>query len=276
MPRRFRREQSRQQLQDVPTEILYTEVGGPPAAIQATRALMGLAAAKGMSITMGDAESAYLQVPLNKNDPTQTYVRLPKGWWPASWFDDKGDSRYRDPVVLLRKAVYGHVESGARWEQYLAKQLLALGWIPLEPMPGFWAHRRLHAFLAVYVDDLVLMGDVARTEEAWAGLASTVEFGSVNEPLTRYLGLNHHLEDPKDGTVTMKTEMDNYLRAAVEDFVVDYGHKIEGPVDSPYFEEIDGEQQGPGALAPVAAKHLMRLLFAARMGRPTSCTRLCG
>ena len=119
--------------------------------------------------------------------------------------------------MLLQKAVYGHVESGARWEQYLAKRLLSLGWTPLEPMPGFWAHRGFNAFLAVYVDDLVLMGGVARAKEAWAGLASKIEFGSVNEPLTRYLGLNHHLQEPQDGVVTMETEMEDYLRAALDD-----------------------------------------------------------
>ena len=86
---------------------------------------------------MGDAESAYLQVPLPEDAPKRTWVRLPAKWWPETW-----RHRFRDPMVPLRRAVYGHVEAGALWEQYLARKLGELGWEPLEAMPEFWVHKQ--------------------------------------------------------------------------------------------------------------------------------------
>ena len=78
-----------------------------------------------------DAIQAYAQATMGKSIPKsresparvkcETWVRLPKEYWPAH-FNDTGD-----PVVLLELALYGHPDSGGLWERHCAKALTDVG-----------------------------------------------------------------------------------------------------------------------------------------------------
>eukprot|EP00972_Heterocapsa_arctica_P041162 6067529-Heterocapsa_arctica.AAC.1 len=46
-----------------------------------------------------------------------------------------GKVEYYDPVVRLRKAIYGHPESEAIWDEHLGTRLKREGWLPVLNQP---------------------------------------------------------------------------------------------------------------------------------------------
>ena len=170
---------------------LYTEVSNCPATMASARAVMAAAAVKGWDVTLRDAEAAYLQSSiLGKGRPT-CWVRLPRAWWPSSWFGPDGAPLFRDPVVQLARALYGHPESGALWEQHLANILREQGWSPIDAWPGVWRHDETGMVIVVYVDDLLMAGLGADTKRLWATIEKSVGFKDPAEPIGRYLGAYH-------------------------------------------------------------------------------------
>ena len=73
----------------------------------------------------------------------------PEGW---------SDGGFRTPVVRLRKAIYGHPNSGSYWEEHCNKFLLEAGFKPIEAWPSCFWHEKLKLMLSVYVDDFKLSG----------------------------------------------------------------------------------------------------------------------
>ena len=75
-------------------------------------------------IKTGDAEQAYAQM-LLKGD--EAWVMLPEKFWDPKW-RQLGVPR---PVVCLVKALYGHPNAGAYWEERCNAILTdKLGWKP--------------------------------------------------------------------------------------------------------------------------------------------------
>eukprot|EP00972_Heterocapsa_arctica_P114346 16441962-Heterocapsa_arctica.AAC.1 len=127
-----------------------------PASLVTARAAMASRALKGRRSTVRDAMSAYLQAPLkvhNKdgaNKPTQ-WLRLPKAWWPNLLSEADGmTAKFYDPVVRFNKAIYGHPESEAIWDDFLGAGLNKLGWIQITNQPGTWRHAATSSTLVVY------------------------------------------------------------------------------------------------------------------------------
>ena len=77
---------------------LFEEVSNVPTSFAATRAAFAVAAMKGFSATLRDAETAYLQPPINTPTRIPIFVELPWGWLPDSWFHD-GAARMRPKYV---------------------------------------------------------------------------------------------------------------------------------------------------------------------------------
>ena len=80
------------------------------------------------SVEQADAEQAYVQSELGG---TETWVEIPYEGWPRAW-RTKG---YKRPCCRLKKALYGHPDSGTMWEDHCHKQLLSVGFTPL---PESW------------------------------------------------------------------------------------------------------------------------------------------
>jgi hypothetical protein len=133
---------------------LFQEVSSAPAAMNSIRAVLAVSALRGWQVKARDAAQAYIQARIDGPGRPKTWVRLPKSWWPASWFDSKGQPKFWDPVCPLQRALYGHPESGAIWEKHLASILEDLGWVRVPAHPRTWVHEETRALLAVYVDDL--------------------------------------------------------------------------------------------------------------------------
>ena len=261
---------------------LYQEISQTPAAMNTVRAALALAALRGYVPKVRDAAQAFIQASIyDPGKRPNTWVRLPKSWWPASW------SHMRDPVVLLKRALYGHPESGALWDRHLKAILSKLGWQAVESHPGMFVHQT-NAILVVYVDDLLMAAPAEEEDRLWSQIEAHVGFGGPAEPISKFLG-GHHEVKSRNGVCEVKTNMRDFIVDAVEKYKQEIGVTKLPAVRSPFLDEdfIPKGQDAPGMMAASCSSHLMKLLFAARLARPdilvpitrlaskVSCWQLC-
>ena len=164
---------------------LFQEVSSAPAAMASIRAVLAVSALRGWPTKARDAAQAYIQARIDNPGCPKTWVRLPKPWWPASWFTANSEPKYWDPVCPLERALYGHPESGAIWEKHLATILEELGWERVAAHPVTWVHKKTKALLAVYVDDLLMTAPPSHEKELWNALEARINFDE--EPSRRGL-----------------------------------------------------------------------------------------
>ena len=88
---------------------LFHDLGSSPATMEGSRAADLFGCAPGNDIMQADAPGAYCQTDMLG---TETWACLPPEARPASW------SHMKWPVVRLKKALYGHPDSGTWWEQH--------------------------------------------------------------------------------------------------------------------------------------------------------------
>jgi hypothetical protein len=273
------------QSKSTPAHELFTEVAQTPASLTSARAALAAGALKGHRGTVRDATTAYLQASLKTHKPDGTalptqWVRLPRSWWPATWFNKDGTSRFYDPVVQLRKALYGHPESEAIWDKHLGQRLKSVGWLPVSNQPGCWHHAATESTLVVYVDDLLMVAAREHEQALWADIEKHIDFSEPAMPIDRYLGAHYVMEKfkDKDGKESMSfsVEMSDFCKSACAAYEADV-QKISGAAslklqkaDTPYAaEDTAGDSDEPaGVMSGVCASHLMRLLYAARVARP--------
>ena len=147
----------------------------------------------GNTTTAADAIRAYVQSLLKST--RETWVVIPYELWPkdGSWqkqgFQRSGGQR---PCCKLKKALYGHPESGAHWEEHLTKAIRLVGGEPVpEHKSTFWFPKE-RQMLTVYVDDLLLSGPIGSQKSVWDRLRKHV---TIEDPETveRFLGRTHIL-----------------------------------------------------------------------------------
>ena len=142
----------------------------------------------GHTIEQCDARQAYIQADLDNGVPT--YVRLPPEFWP----DGKGWEKMKDPVVPLKKALYGHPEAGGHWERHLIRIIVTPGGKPVKNHPSVFRFNDKSLLLIVYVDDLLLSGPAEHHSWFWDSLRSKVLIEDP-EDIDRYLGHHHEFKE---------------------------------------------------------------------------------
>ena len=83
---------------------LFAEPGSSPANMEAGKAVDAYGSMPGNRTSQGDGKQAYTQALMQG---ILTWIRLPRNRWPKEWI-----GVYKDPVVLLVLALYGHPDSG--------------------------------------------------------------------------------------------------------------------------------------------------------------------
>eukprot|EP00972_Heterocapsa_arctica_P064015 9445113-Heterocapsa_arctica.AAC.1 len=78
---------------------------------------------------------------------TPTWVTLPKRFRPEEW------SKFRDPVVRLKLALYGHPDAGGCWEEPCNTHLAKVRFSPVPDWRSTFKHPKIKLLLMVYVDD---------------------------------------------------------------------------------------------------------------------------
>ena len=134
-----------------------------------------------------DAVQAYVQADLKG---TATWVNLPPEAWEHApeqvrvWYD-KNRSKFTKPVLRLKKALYGHPDSGTYWERHCDRSLQSVGFEPIINWPSCYVHKGLELLLIVYVDDFKLSGRASSLTEGWKLIRTHLEV----EPETNALFL---------------------------------------------------------------------------------------
>ena len=248
---------------------LFQEVASAPAAMASVRAVLAVAALRGWTPKMRDAAQAYIQARIDGPGRPKTWVRLPKAWWPSSWYDSKGEPLYYDPVCPLVKALYGHPESGAIWEKHLAAVLTGLGWVKVPSHPGTWIHSETSAILAVYVDDLLMAAPADHEAKLWRDLEQKINFDESAVEISKFLGAHHKFKRSQNQT-EHSVQMEEFLIDAAQKYEKEVGASALAPVRTPYLpESFSGkDKEAAGQQSKTCSSHLMKLLFAARLARP--------
>ena len=141
-----------------------------PSMISTANASIAFGQFPGNRVTSADAVKAYVQADLRSL--CETWVRLPKETWPASWVE-----RYRRPLIRLIKSLYGHPESGAHWQNHLEEAVRKLGGKTVEGHPSTFFFKQRDQALTVRVDDLLLAGRGESHEMFWQELGKLIEMG---------------------------------------------------------------------------------------------------
>jgi len=275
----------------------FNDLGSAPSTISAGHFADFYGMLPGNVVEQADAVRAYTQAPLMG---TKTWVRIPREEWPKEW---KG---MRDPVCPLRLALYGHPDSGSCWEVWNDAKMREIGFRPIDGWSGCYFHDKKKALLTVYVDDFKMAGPKKSVAELWKLISQRIELEDPTPP-GRYLGCMHKackleiLEDEqpmaglpgipassggqplsKDGSVESKKKCTvNGMVYDLSSFVsqcLDLYEELAGPnfrpykkVGTPFVAEAEGskkaEDEEPGALASIALRVLMKVFYAARVGR---------
>ena len=193
---------------------VFQDIGSSPATIEASRVADCYGLAPGHDITTADGEQAYIQADLRG---PATWVELPRIMWPEEW------EHMRRPVVVLRKALYGHPNAGSYWEQECADRLCTIGWAPAGPewSSVFW-NATYRMLLVVYVDDFKMAGPKESHKRAWEEINQRITMSSPEGP-GLYLGCKQTVGETQmaDGTSvrTMTYDMSAFMGQCVETYL---------------------------------------------------------
>ena len=168
---------------------MFQDLGSSPATMEASRAADCHGCAEGNDIEQADVEQAYVQALLHG---PETWVQLPIEWWPQEWFYDeqRTQPKYRQPVVRLLRALYGHPDAGTWWENYYNDHATSVGFVAIPDWPSCFYHPDLRVLMIVYVDDIKMAGPKEMLPEAWKLLRQGLKIGPT-EPAAHFLGCTH-------------------------------------------------------------------------------------
>ena len=166
---------------------VFQELSASPTSIQDCNCAIAYGLLPGNDMTTADAIKAYLQAFLRSIHPT--WAQIPKELWPE---DGSWEGKFTKPMCLLQKALYGHPESGAHWEQHFTEIILRLGGEKVRDHPSLFWFPKTRLLLTVYVDDLLLSGPSGNHDMFWKELQQHVKLDTVG-PMDRFLGRNHVL-----------------------------------------------------------------------------------
>ena len=153
-------------------QAMFQDQGSAPATMEAAKFCDMYGLFPDHDIEQADAEQAYVQAEL-RGPPT--YVVLPEDGLPTNPELLAKFRSMKQPVVRLRKALYGHPDSGTFWEEHCDKKVRSCGFIPIsESWPSCYYHPKLKLMLTVYVDDFLMSGPKANLRPGWDMLRSDV------------------------------------------------------------------------------------------------------
>lgn len=140
--------------------IDYEDTFAPVVRFTTIRALLAVAAARNWTVKQLDVQTAFLHGDIDRT----VYVRPPPG---VEVSDGK--------VWLLRKALYGLKQAPRQWNAKLHSRLVELGFRQSACDPCLYVSTKSKQplYVAVYVDDLLLVGDAGEVRELKLALAAS-------------------------------------------------------------------------------------------------------
>ncbi len=157
----------------------------------------------------------------------------------------------RNPVFPLKRALYGHPDSGTFWEQHCHEAVLKQGFRPIGgEWPACYFHDELRLFLIIYVDDFKMAGPEANMKAGWKLLRKGLSI-EPESTVSLYLGCHHTLGTTAlpDGHVvrSMTYDMSDVLQSCVDVYVTLAGGDVRlRSVGTPFLPE-DQRQSDAGS-----------------------------
>ena len=164
---------------------MFQEMQANPTSIQTANAVIAYGLIPGHETQTSDAPKAYCQAFL---EGPPTWVCIPRELWNPAW-----KNKYKQPMCLLKKALYGHQESGAHWENWLNAAIVEIQGVPVRGHPSTYWFGPEKCILTVYVDDLLLAGPKGNHDIIWDRLRKSSKKIDLDPPevLDRFLGRTH-------------------------------------------------------------------------------------
>ena len=125
----------------------------------------------GQAFDQAETEDAPKLLKIPKSECPDIWIRLPRHKCPKSW------SSIEDPVVPLKRNLYGHLLAGLLWEWQSEKILLKHGWEKIPNWECLFVHRQKGLFLSVYVGDIKLAVKKQNIDPMWKVLNKEVDLG---------------------------------------------------------------------------------------------------
>ena len=163
---------------------IFAEMSSSPASMEAAKILDAYGCQPRHSKEQADARQAYTQAVFTG---IPTWLRLPRNRWPKDW-----QRLYKDPLVPLLLALYGHPDSGGIWEKHFEDKIATKGWVSVlkEVWKSMFFHPEYNLLLVVYVDDLKMAGPTENMKKGWQSISSVIDIDEP-EPYGRYFGCEH-------------------------------------------------------------------------------------
>ena len=103
------------------------------------------------------------------------------------------------PVVVLKRALYGHPDSGSFWEEHCEAAVKEVGFETVEDWPSCYWHPTKKLFLSVYVDDFKMAGPEDELEPMYERLGVKLKLerqldGAYGKGVGLYLGCKHEVD----------------------------------------------------------------------------------
>ena len=163
---------------------IFAEMSSSPASMEAAKILDAYGYQPRHSKEQADARQAYTQAVFTG---IPTWLRLPRNRWPKDW-----QRLYKDPLVPMLLALYGHPDSGGIWEKHFEDKIATKGWVSVlkEVWKSMFFHPEYNLLLVVYVDDLKMAGPTENMKKGWQSISSVIDIDEP-EPYGRYFGCEH-------------------------------------------------------------------------------------
>ncbi|CAE7545185.1 RE1 [Symbiodinium sp. CCMP2592] len=217
-------------------------------------------AAKNHKSTQSDVVKAYPQSELNTKVPT--WVELPVELTPKEF------QHIEKPCVRLKRALYGHPESGYHWNARFKSVVESMGGKHCELFQSSYWFADSKLLLTLYVDDIILSGPEGAHDAFWSELQTHLEIEPPT-PVDRVLGRKHLFEKTALGS-KMRHNMSDYAANACSLYEELPGRSLK-PAATPFVPEgslLATDWESKGALSPSASRILMKALWLARLSRP--------
>ena len=197
---------------------LYDDLSSPTVSTSAVFTLLAVAAHERRHVAVVDISGAYLNAYLSKG--ISVHMRLDRT---MTGFITNIDAKYKKHVdagggiiVLLKKALYGCVESAGRWYENLNDTMSGLGYTRNECDQCVFNRigpDGVQCTAAVHVDDLLIM---SKSKPLMAHLVEGLHnrYGAItltHGPVVNYLGMSVDLSTSGRAEITMRGYSDEVL-----------------------------------------------------------------
>lgn len=200
----------------------YYDTYSPVVNFSSLRVLLTVAASKEFKIKTFDVKTAFLNSELDQ----ALYMRIPEG------FPKKPGT-----VCKLQKSLYGLKQSPLLWANKLKESLKTLGLKPLKTEPCIYKTDDNTMYLAVYVDDGILVGSDENEMCKFLDKLKTIFCITVEHKPDSFLGMEL-IKTEKGLKLSQKT----YCNEVVKRFNMQDAKKTVTPIDKPDNKSLDSSE----------------------------------